>query len=184
MRFFTISPEIQQRLAIAVPIVALLLSLFVVYPTWGRYTALQSTALTQRKELDALRATPIPDMGAVPPAETDLPSEPPQFLGQMRLLTDMSGCRVIGFDVGSTANQESGPVRAVRARVDLEARYPQIRDFLYRLSRAPRLYVITDCTVASDMKDGQQAVNGQPGKTPGALRATIEIERYVTPPGP
>ncbi len=183
MSTLTISPENQNRLAIAVPIVAMLLSLFVVYPTWMRYNDLVAVVATQRKSLDDLRATPLPDVGAVPPADAGLPSEPPKFLGQLRVVAQMARCRVIGFDLGASGKQDSGPVRAVRARVDLEGRYTEIRDFLFRLAGAPRLYVVTDCAVSVPANAAQSAVSALLNRPPGTLHATIEIERYVTPPG-
>jgi hypothetical protein len=41
MALATISPAAQQRLAVAVPLIALAISLFVVYPAWGRYQDLK-----------------------------------------------------------------------------------------------------------------------------------------------
>jgi hypothetical protein len=182
MRPLTVSPENQQRLAIAVPIIALLLSLFVVYPTWGRYTALLETAKQNRTELAKLRAEVIPDVGKNLPAAADLPSEPPDFYRQLQLVAGISQCRIMNFDLGGTGKQEDGPVRAVRAHVELEARYNEVRAFLANLAAAPRLYVVTECSVATQIKSGTSSPVRTAAKDPSLLRATIEIERYVNKP--
>jgi len=180
MQPLTISPENQQRLAIAVPIVALLLSLFVVYPTWGRYTTLLETVKKDQSELAELRATPIPDVGKVPPAVPDVPSEAPVFLGDIRILSSLSHCHLVNFENGRLYKKDEGSVRAIRARIDIDARYNEIRSFLLNLSNAPRLYVVTECTVASKIKAGQPGATTTTYEDPSVLRATIEIERYVT----
>lgn len=184
MRFRSISPDNQRRLAIAMPIAALLLSLFVVYPTWGRYTALLSTLTADRKALDVLKASPRPDVGPIRAVEEGLPSESPGFLGQVRRLAQLSGCRMKGFDVSAGPAQPVGIVRAVRSHVELEGRYPQIRDFLLRVVYAPRLYVVTECTVVPAATTVSAVGRKEAGSAPGTLRASIEIERYVTPPPP
>jgi hypothetical protein len=183
MRPLTISPENQQRLAIAVPSIALLLSLFVVYPTWGRYRDLLETVKKDRADLAALQAQGIPNIGANVPAVPNLPSEPPEFLGQLRIIAQLSECTLTGFDISGTAKKEEGPVKAVRARVEIDSRYNGIRQFLANLSSAPRLYVVTECSVASKVKAGQPGARTT-YEDPSILRATIEIERYVTKAGP
>jgi hypothetical protein len=180
MPLLTIKPENQQRLAVFVPLVALTLSVFVVYPAWGRYRGLQATIQTHRKELETLKATPIPPIGAVTPTAEDKPSEPPQFLGQIRSLAAESGCRVRGFDVSSNDKKEADPVRPVRARVELEGHFYQVRNFLTQLNHTPRLYVVTDFSLTGKTLAEQSANRAQMD----LLRASIEIERYVSPATP
>lgn len=184
MRTLTISPENQQRLAIAVPVVALLLSLFVVYPTWQRYSALRAQIGTHQADLNALKSTPLPETVAIKPAEDDVPSEPAAFQEQLRLLVQVSGCTLRGFNLHSPAKQDAGPVRAVRANVDLAGRYSQIRGFLYQLSKSGRLYVVTQCSVTGTKSAQNGPVSAANQEPPGTLHAAIEIERYVTPPSP
>jgi hypothetical protein len=180
MRPVTISPDNQQRLAIGVPIIALLLSLFVVYPTWGRYRTLLEIVQKDRADLAALRAAPNPDVGRNTPAIPGLPSEPPLFLGQLKILAQLSGCRLVNYDNVGTVKQDEGLVRAVRARVDIESRYNGVRAFLRNLAEAPRLYVVTECTVVNKVKAGLPIPPRTIHEDPGLVRATIEIERYVT----
>jgi hypothetical protein len=187
MPFVAVRPEIQQRLAIFVPIIALVLSLFVVYPAWGRYGELNQKIAQQQSQLRDLKATPVVAPGPVAPTAADLPSEPPQFLGEMRKMATEANCRVVGFDITpSDKATTTGPVRAVRAKIDLEARYVQVRDFLYQLDHAARLYVVTDLTMTAAAPVGAQsaatASPNVPAASAGLLHATIEIERYVAPP--
>ncbi|MCW3097138.1 MAG: Pilus assembly protein PilO [Chthonomonadaceae bacterium] len=176
MPLLTIKPENQQRLAVLVPIIALILSLFVVYPAQGRYRDLQKTIQTERKELETLRATPIPTVGPVAPTAEESPSEPPAFLGQIRMLAAETGCRVSGFDVSAAGSKDTAPLRVVRARVELEGQFYQIRNFLTQLGRAPRLYVVTDFSLTGKTPVGPQSANSSPSNL---LHASIEIERYV-----
>src|SRR5689334_13812928 len=60
MRFFALPPEIQARVAVVIPLVALCLSLFVVYPAWGRYNGLRAQIAQQERELSDLRTAPLP----------------------------------------------------------------------------------------------------------------------------
>lgn len=176
MRFFSISTEIQQRLAIAVPLIALLISLFLVYPAWGRNTTLSKQVETQRKQLQDLKATPLPVPGPVALSEAAVPSEPPRFLGQIRVIAANAHCDLTGYTAGAKADPKPDEkVQAVRAKVELTARYQDIRNFLYQLSQAPRVYVVTDVSL-----DRAIATSTQPVLS-GRVRASIEIERFVTP---
>ena len=178
MGFFAVRPEIQQRLAILVPLVALALSLFVVYPTWGNYNDLKAQIARQRTELSDLKKMTIAAPGPVAPTANDVPSEPPAFLGEIRILAHESNCRLVGFDLAPEGKAaDSGPVRAVRARLDLEANYVQIRDFLFRLKHVGRLLVVTDLEMMTTANTGNK--NAPPS---GPLHATLNVERYVTPP--
>jgi hypothetical protein len=184
MRILSVNPVFQQRVAIIVPIVALLLSLFVVYPAWGRYKELQTTIQKQRKDLDDLRATPLPQVGPEAPTAEDRASEPPEFLGQVSRLAGAANCRLTSFDmIPAPSEKEVKPIRALRARVELKGQYYQIRDFLFRLAHAPRLFVVTDFSLSKETTGSSQASGGQPLFS-NALNAKIEIERYVAAPAP
>lgn len=171
MRLATISPQNQQRLAVLVPLVALFLSLFVVYPAWGRYHDLRAENEKRGRELEALRTIPIPEPGPVRPAEEDLPSEPPQFLGHISALAAAANCRIVGFESLPAGEKEAAAsgVRARQAKVELEDPYPRVREFLTQLARANRLFVVA----------GLQLSRGK-GQAE-TLHTTITIERYVAP---
>jgi hypothetical protein len=172
MRLATISPQNQQRLAVLAPLVALFLSLFVVYPAWGRYNDLRAENEKKGRELEALRAIPIPEPGPVRPAADDLPSELPQFLGHISALAAVANCRIVGFESLPAAGKEeaaTGGVRARQAKVELEDPYPRVRDFLAQLARADRLFVVAGVELSRGKGQAE------------ALHTTITIERYVAP---
>ena len=182
MRFFSISPENQQRLAVLVPLLALVLSLFVVYPAWGRYSDLKTQLADKREDLAKLKATPMPQPSLKMPAVPGLPSEPPQFLAHMNALAAASGARVTGFDLtaGGTGKAEAmGPVSAARANLEVTGTYVDIRRFLEQLATTDRLYVVTDVDVSSAKGAGAQGAGAQP-VVAGPLTAKLTIERYVT----
>ncbi|HLV81296.1 MAG TPA: hypothetical protein VKT32_13505, partial [Chthonomonadaceae bacterium] len=167
-------------LAILVPLVALALSLFVVYPAWGNYNDLNQRIARQRSDLQKLKeAPPIAAPGLVAPAADDMPSEPPEFLGVIRSVSAGANCRLVGFDLSPSGKAAGdGSVRAVRANIELEANYVQIRDFLFRLQRTGRLLAVTHLALNA-------AEEGSKGTaSSGPLHATIEIERYVASPAP
>jgi hypothetical protein len=174
MAITIIQPDWQRRIAVVVPIVALALSLFVVYPQWKRYSALQVQIAKKQTELDALKASPLPEPGPVRPAVDQRPSEPPLFLEQVTAVATASGCKLIGFEVveQGKARAASGLVQPVRSKIDVEGSYLQIRQFLWQLARADRVYVVTELLVENPAPSVQAAVRGP-------LRATVTIERYV-----
>src|SRR6266852_6918220 len=98
MRLITINPVAQQRLAVAVPIVALVLSLFVVRPAWGHYGDLKQENEKKSGELRRLVETPIPDPGPVSPTADATSTEPPQFMGMIRQMAQKSICLIAAFD--------------------------------------------------------------------------------------
>jgi len=189
-------PHIQQRLAVLIPIVALALSLFVVYPGWKSYRELVNQAQDKRAKLETLRNTPIPLAATREPAVPATPSEPPEFLASIREIAHQSGCEVVGFDLTlppapatgekelalggnpdplkqEQEKQKEKPklVKPVRAKIEVEAPYPRIRSFVWNISRARRLYAVAGLEVTSA------------GVTvPGRVRAIVEIERYVLNP--
>jgi hypothetical protein len=177
MRFFNTRPSDQQRIAVLVPIVALALSIFVVYPKWNDYQALLPKVEQQRKELSALRAAALPPnapgIGTMPA----LPSEPPEFMGEVNDLAAAANCRVTGFDLKpSTVAVNAAPMQAVRADITLVARYADVRRFVARVARTPRVFAVSNLTVAPAVrtKDDHLAAD--------ALQATVEIERFVSTP--
>ena len=173
-----LSPEAQQRIAVIVPILALVLSLFVDYPAWGRYSALRTKIGQQEAELRTLKATPLPPVETGRPAVDAAPEEPPQFLAHVGAIATASNVRIAGFDLVSAkdAQQEIGEVRAVRAKVDVEGTYEQIRLFLLQLGQTDRLYVVADLDLRASTAGANRVVAS------GLLRATVTVERYVTSP--
>lgn len=177
MRLITINPVAQQRLAVAVPIIALGLSLFVVYPAWGRYRELGQDNEKKAGELRRLNETAPPNPGHVSPAWDANSTEPPQFMGIIRAMAEKSGCFIASFDsTGSGETKEEGPVRSVRARLDLIGSYAQIRSFIWKLSHSDRLYVLTDLSIGNSTSHAGKSL------APGLVRASLNIERYVTAP--
>lgn len=186
-------PHIQQRLAVLVPIIALLLSVFVVYPGWNRWRDLKDQIAEQQEKLERLRNTPIPVVSNRVPAVPDTPSEPPEFLASIREIAHQSNCRLVGFDLTlppapatgekelalggnpDPNNPDAGKpekpklVKPVRAKIEIEADYPRIRTFVQNITRANRLYAVAGVEVT-------------PGGAEGMQRAIVEIERYVLNP--
>jgi hypothetical protein len=166
----------QQRLAIFVPLIALGLSLFVVYPAWRHFGKLGQDIEGQRRELRALKEAPVITRSSVAPAADDLPAESPEFLRQIREMAEEANCHLTVDLSPPDQTPDTGPIRAVRAKIELDTQYVRVRDFLYRLNHAPRLYVVTDLTLATTTATN----SSQPSI--GVLHATIEIERYVISP--
>jgi len=186
----SLSPQVQQRIAVVVPVIALGLSLFVVYPGWNRWRELVAEADQKRVRLANLRGTPIPLAATQQPAAEDTPAEPPKFLADIQTIAADSGCAVVGFDLTLPPAPVSGEeemaqggnkkpdepkapqlVKPVRAKIEVEADYPHIRQFVHQIIAAPRLYAIASLEV----KDANRRI-------PELLAATVEIERYVLNP--
>jgi hypothetical protein len=186
----SLPPHIQQRLAVAVPLIALALSLFVVYPGWTHWRQLLAEADQKRVRLSNLQATPIPLPGARRPAAEDTPSEPPEFLADMQRIAAASGCGFVGFDLTLPPAPVSGEeelaqggnkkpdepkapplVKPVRAKIEVEADYARVRQFVQGIIGASRLYAIASLEVKNANK-----------RIPELLAATVEIERYVLNP--
>lgn len=190
----SLSPQVQQRLAVLVPIIALVVSLFVVYPGWNNWRDLVRKAEEKRAKLQTLKNTPIPMAAAKQPAAADTPSEPPEFLASVREVAARAGCSVVGFDLTLPPAPATGEkelalggnpdpakeaaekakkslVKPVRGKIEIEADYQHIREFLQGIQNAPRLYAIAGVDITSTNVE-----------TTGLLRATVEIERYVLNP--
>ncbi len=175
MRFFNTRPSDQQRIAILVPIIALGLSLFVVYPKWNEYKVLIPQVEKQQQDLNSLKNAGLPADVPANTALPALPSEPPEFMGEVNQIAAAAHCAVNGFDLKpATATVEVGPIQAVNAQIIVIARYADIRRFVTLLSGAPRMLVITNLAVApaTRVKDD--------GLASDTLQATVDIERYVT----
>jgi hypothetical protein len=185
-----LSPEVQQRLAVLVPVIALAISVFVVYPGYVRYRELRDDIAAKQERLANLRGTPIPLQAAIKPAAPDTPSEPPEFLASIRQMAAESRCELTGFDLTLPPAPPSGeqelaqggnkpeekkeppsPIRPVRAKIEVRSDYDGIRSLVRAIMLAPRLYAVAGCEV--------QQTNDPSGPP---LRATIEIERYVLKP--
>jgi hypothetical protein len=173
-------------LAFGVPIAALLISLFIVYPAWGRYGEQQDRITHLQAELSALKAAPVPPPVRTQPAADDTPAESSQFLGQMNRAAAGAQCALISLDAASVASSKAGSakdpseVRAVRARIVVEGPFRQIRSLLWELQHGTRLFVVTDLSLAHSAS-GSNKQAGQATETDGRVRATIGLERYVAP---
>ena len=183
MQAFRMNPEIQQRLAVVVPLLALGLSLFVVYPGWGRHGVLKDKITAQRKELADLKAAAPPQPGTVQPTANDQASEPSEFLGLITQMASQTQCMVSGLDASTVEKaKDTSVIHNIRARVEVQGRYPGVRQFISMISHSPRLLVVTDVTLASLTS---VANPGLPqAAQSGLVRATIEVERYIAPSNP
>jgi len=182
MSLLTIKPETQQKLAVFVPIIALGVSLFVVWPAWGRYSDLNQSIDRNRRELADLKATPPPPkLLAGKPTETDTVSEPSEFLGMLKRLATASGCELTTADVTprEAAKGESGPVRAVPSKLEIVGEYRQIRSFLWQLEHAGRLLAVADIALSPAVPQAATPGSGA-GPSSGGVRASITVERYLS----
>jgi hypothetical protein len=175
MRPISLNSGFSQFVAVMAPIGALLITLLVVYPAWGRYSEVRARVQMQEAELRALKAAPLPPRDPVLPAADQAPGEPSQFLGEMAALAGASQCEITGLDTQQSQSAPSARVQPLRTKITVAGRYPAIRAFLARIQNASRLYVVTELSVR--------------GRAPGTavdevghrVDATIGIERYVAP---
>lgn len=175
MRGLTLSPDFQQLLAVGVPIAALLISLGVVYPGYQRHGEMSEKVAKQRQELHRLKNTPLPPVGRAVPATDPEPGESARFLGHVVSLAMAANCRFVGMDSAPVRiARPGGLIRAVRTRVEVEGRYPQVRRFLAELEGASRVYVVTSIDLDS------RGRGSRPDQPASAVRAIVEIERYLT----
>jgi hypothetical protein len=174
MALGSISPVTQQRLAVLVPLVALGISLFAVYPAWGRYRDLQAAVGREEMALETLKANPVPPPGPILPAAVQSAKEPPAFHGLVTRLADESGCVMAGYSVAPAESKSEQLARPLRATIELDCRYPQLRSFLYRASQAERVLTVTEVKVST------QTSQSGPVITYGPLKATVGLERYLT----
>lgn len=173
----TLGPQVQQLLAVGVPLAAIGLTLGVVYPTWGRLQTVRLRVAQQQAELRELRAAPLPPRDPVLPAADDVPSEPSLFIGTIAQMAASHQCDLISLVVqGEETPKGSELIRPVRTRITVRGRYVQIRSLISQLKRSPRLYVLTDLDVNSTFG------SGRPTYGRGNLTAAMTLERYVTPP--
>src|SRR5947208_3155686 len=102
MRPLTASVQTQQWLAFFVPVIALLISILVVYPAWGVHRDLGAQVSQTQDELGKLKIALLPSMNQGIPAVDPTPAEPSQFFGEIRRLGERSGCAVTGYDTSKT----------------------------------------------------------------------------------
>jgi hypothetical protein len=177
MPVMNIDTATQRVLAVGMPLVAVALSLLIVYPGWGRYHELKAEVAAERVRLRDLREAPVPAPAAAQAAAVDVESEPSHFIGEITALARASGCEITGLDVEPQKQKpdDEALVRPIRSRVTLSGSFPQVRSFLLQLSRASRLYTVVDLTV-------QRPSGGRDDGRAAAVSATVTIERYVTEP--
>ncbi len=186
-------PHIQQRVAVLVPLVALALSIFFVYPGWVQWRKGLAETEDLGRQLAEIKATPIPLASAREPGAEDTPSEPPEFFAKAREVAQAAGCRIVGFDLTLPPAPPSGEkeiamggneteeqkaarkakekpplIRPVRAKFELESNYMGIRRFMMGIIQAPRLYAIASVEITAPNLDN-----------PGVLKGVVEIERYI-----
>src|SRR5687767_11335718 len=110
----TLNSQTQQILAVAVPLAALVLTLAVVYPSFGRYRALSARVERQRTKLRALQTAPVPEPGAPLAAVEASEDEPTRFMVAVAEIVRASQCELANLDVDSAA-EPAGSVRPMRA---------------------------------------------------------------------
>lgn len=186
-------PRVQQYLAVLVPVIALVISVFVVYPGWKNWRAVEAQIVANEQKLQTLKETPVPVVAAKVAAAENTPSEAPEFLASVREVAAQAGCSVVGFDLTqppapatgekemalggnpdpakqALERQRKSPVKPVRGKIEVEASYQRIRQFIQGIMGANRLYAVVGIEVSGAKE------------YPGLVRATIEIERYVVNP--
>jgi len=169
-----LSPRVQQIAAVIIPLAAAAVSLGIVYPAWGRYTKLMKTVSRQSKELQGIKNSPLPPPDPVLTAAPDGPEESAQFLGQITALSLASRCKLIGLDVPvQLAAVAVGPLRPVRTTVQVEGRFPDIREFVRLLNSAPRLFAVASIDITKRSQD----VSSKLGVV--LPRASVQVERYI-----
>jgi len=161
--------------AVMAPIIAMLLTLTVVYPTWIRYTAIREEIETRSAYLRRLEAAQLPAHGSLVAAADDIPGEPSAFLGEMAALANASQCELTGLALVPTL-PEPGTIRPIRVNITIAGTYPAIRSFLARLRRTQRLFVVAEVSLHAI---GDSRLAAAPVRR---VEATIGIERYVAPP--
>jgi len=173
-----VSLAVQQFLAVSIPLLALAISVLVVYPQWQAANDLHTEIAGKRAQLSSLEATPLPDPSGKRPAVRDTETEQSEFLGAITGLAASAGCDVVALDAEATAGE--GPatlVRPLRTKLTVRGRYGQIRVLLSRLNRSSRLYVVRELSAVPTTDNLGIAVSGR------ILDTTITIDRYVIAPG-
>jgi len=171
------SAPVMQLLAGFSPLLAVLVSLFVVYPMWGEYQRLQADIKHHGQELQALKAAPPLAPADAAAVGDEVPSEPPRFLGELTRMAAASGCKLVGYEAGGTEGEKKpvNSMRPVRAKVSLKGYYDNVRTFLERLARSPRLYTVRELALSATGGDPQHP-------STGLLDINLTVERYVGAP--
>lgn len=126
------------------------------------------------KGLEAIKLRPAPARVAAVKAT---PLEQPQFLDILRAYAALSRVKLVRWvaiappEPGKEDPKAGAPlpegITAMASTVEVEGDYGQVREFLYRVMFAPRLYTMTEPTWRRD-------------QTLGGTRVTLTITRYLT----
>jgi len=183
-------------IVVAAPLLALAVTLLLVYPAWSQLGIAQRDVLEKEKTLRTLQETQ-PRVERVIPAAEDRPGEPARFLGEINDLAAAAGCTFRNYDVQATstpppssppagnpasgnpasgsppAGSETSNVRPLQVKITLVGRYADIREFLSRLARAPRIYTVTALSLAPETTSSKNVLPDE------RLVAILTIERYL-----
>jgi hypothetical protein len=170
-----LNPTAFQALAVGLPGAAVLLSLFIVLPTWNRYTALREEVEKKRQELLQLQNAVLPPEDPVLPAAAAVEAEPADFLRQLTDLARSSACVIEDMSVVAPGEGAVGVVRPVRVRVTVSGHFGRVRALLWRIYRAPRLFAVADLSITTSGE-----TSGELAARP--LKAAFVLERYLAPP--
>jgi len=188
-------------IVVAAPLLALAVTLLLVYPAWSQLGIAQRDVLEKEKTLRTLQETQ-PRVERVIPAAEDRPGEPARFLGEINDLAAAAGCTFRNYDVQATstpppssppagnpasgspasgspasgsppAGSETSNVRPLQVKITLVGSYADIREFLARLARAPRIYTVTALSLAPETTSSKNVLPDE------RLVAILTIERYL-----
>ena len=175
MRPLTASTQTQQWLAFFVPVIALLISILIVYPAWGSHRELGRDISQKRDELQKLQSAILPAMNQGIPAVDTSAGESSQFIADIRQLGARSGSVVMGYDTSKVSDEATANgIRSLQTSVSLRGNYKQIRSFLWLITHNPRFLTVTNSLLELD--ESTLRDDGRP------LTASITIERYVEAP--
>jgi hypothetical protein len=174
-----INAQLQQLLAIGMPLAALLLIILVAYPSWGRLNQFRREVEDRKVELQAVQSAPIPTRDPVLPAANDTPEESSEFIGVITGLVNTSRCEMVGLTTQPAA-AANGLVRPKRVQLRIKGHYPAIRALLWRLRNSPRRFTVTELS----LQGGGTASAGSQERADTRLTASLTIERYVSQRNP
>lgn len=167
---------------IVVPLVSMLVSGVVVGLQVLKLQAATARSLTIRRDLGqvdrALEAIRLRPAAVRVAAVKSTALEQPQFLDILRAYAALSRVKLTRWvavpppQPGEEKDKAALPlpdgVIALPSTVEVEGDYGQVREFLYRLMYAPRLYTMTEPIWRRE-------------ETRGGTRVTLTITRYLTP---
>lgn len=167
--------ELQKALAVLLPLVALLLGIFLVYPAYTGLETQQAALRSAQSELAKLRAESVVAEDRIIPAVVADEEEPNLFVGELRTIARASGCEFRQVTM-LTPGSRSSEVQARRARLTVRGTYAGVRRLLANLKLYRRLLAVTDLTASEE--PGRQVLDRS-----AIVRAEMTIERYVAMPG-